>query len=394
MKKIEEFWYCVSNQEQLPIYKLEELNSTQSSEMLINFIADYKSNISNVENIYENDNHKIISSILLSNPNYINEIRKLVGISAKRLYLDLSYIFNRYTCKNGTNIFNEKKTELKKHSTTFFINALSTNHFKEEISNVIADFFIKKNLLDILAIFLKENNENINKLFKYLMEPKELQQKEAKYRGHGAEMIIAQTCVDCKQNIFPTKKSTNPMESHDPNVDLSTMSIIEKDISNPYIHSFDIIIKDENDNIRVLIQSLIHSSDPGQFGVDKSNETVIIKQLIDEYNSNNPDKPNVYLWGSVDGVGFIENPNGTIVKMLNCFDEFIQINTTFKIGLSLYKIGLFNDLKGIFIDQEFFDAESYEYFYHIITDAGISIIPFENLKNYTCIKAGKGILCL
>ena len=41
MDKIQEFWYCVSNQDQLPIYKLDEINCSQSCSMLINFIKDY-----------------------------------------------------------------------------------------------------------------------------------------------------------------------------------------------------------------------------------------------------------------------------------------------------------------------------------------------------------------
>ena len=60
---------------------------------------------------------------------------------------------------------------------------------------------------------------------------------------------------------------------------------------------------------------LIHTSDPGQYGVNKSDETVDIKKLIDQYNEAYPEKP-VYLIGNVDGVGFSENPNGTIAKML------------------------------------------------------------------------------
>ena len=354
MEKIEEFWYCVSNQDNLPIYKIEETISNQTSEKLIQFIDEYKKKINIEINIYENDNLNIIANLILDNPNYISEIRKLVGISDKRLYLELSYIFNR-TISNGSNIFSEKKTHLKKHSTSFFINSLKNHQRNREIANIIAKFFIDKNIVDILQIFLYSPSENIDKLFEFLMEPKELQQKEAKYRGHGAEMFIANAIKSCNQILYPQMKAENPMESRDPNVDLSKMKIVDRDISNQYVHSFDIIIKDKNNNIRVLIQSLIHSSDPGQYGVDKSNETVIIKQLIEKYNNTHKDKPKVYLWGVVDGVGFIENPNGTIIKMINQFDFFVQINTTFKIAIELCKLGLFDQLKGVYFDEDFFE---------------------------------------
>ena len=118
MDKIQEFWYCVSNQDQLPIYKLDEINCSQSCSMLINFIKDYKMQI-NSQPITSKE--QIISNILLSNPSYLNEIRKLVGISDKRLYLELSFIFNRYKNSSNQNILIEKRTDLKKHSTTFFI---------------------------------------------------------------------------------------------------------------------------------------------------------------------------------------------------------------------------------------------------------------------------------
>lgn len=391
MNKIEEFWYCVSNQDQLPIYKFEEINSSQSCTMLINFIKEYKMQSNTQKDI---DNQQIISNILLATPIYLNEIRKLVGVSDKRLYLELSFIFNRYTTKSGKNIFDEKRTGLKKHSTTFFINALSQHSYKSEIADVISKYFIEKDLLDILDIFSQSNEENIAKLFKFLMEPKELQQKEAKYRGHGAELAVAKIFSNCNQLIYPPQKSINPMESKDPNVDLSTMTIIDRDISNSNIHSFDIIILDSDNNIRILVQSLIHSSDPGQYGVDKSNETIVIKDLINNYNASNPSKPPVYLLGSVDGVGFIENPNGTIIKMLNYFDEFVQINTTYKIGLFLYKLGLMPNLKGIYLDNSFFNNEMLLHFTKLIKSSGLKVIDKSNLDKYTCISAGKGILCL
>lgn len=39
------------------------------------------------------------------------------------------------------------------------------------------------------------------------------------------------------------------------------------------------IIKDADGDIRALVQSLIHTSDPGQYGVNKSDETVDIKKF-------------------------------------------------------------------------------------------------------------------
>lgn len=102
----------------------------------------------------------------------------------------------------------------------------------------------------------------------------------------------------------------------------------------------------------------------------------------------------MYLLGSVDGVGFIENPNGTIIKMLNYFDEFVQINTTFKIGIFLYSIGLMPDLKGVYLDDTFFDEELLSYFASIIQNVGLKVVDKSDIDNYTCFSAGKVFLCL
>lgn len=393
MEKMEEFWYCVSNQDELPIYKGEEVVRNQSSEKLVDFLCEYKKNINLEIDIHQNNNKDVIAKIILNNPEYISEIRKLIGLSDKRLYLELSFIFNRLA-PNGMSIFGEKRTNLKKHSTSFFINSLLHHKRKEEIAEIISKYFIDKKLVDVLGVFLHAPIENVHKLFEFLIEPKELQQKEAKYRGHGAEMLVAQSLKKCKQIIYPEMKADNPMESCDPNVDLKTMKIVDRDISNSYVHSFDIIVKDKDGNIRILVQSLIHSSDPGQYGVDKSNETIVIKKLIDEYNVNNPNLPHVYLWGSLDGVGFIENPNGTIIKMINSFDFFVQVKTTFKIGIELYKLGLFDELKGVYLDDAFFDQEMINYFRKEIELVGLTWITKDELKNYKYIIAGKGILCI
>ena len=57
--------------------------------------------------------------------------------------------------------------------------------------------------------------------------------------------------------------------------------------------------------------------------------------------------------------------------MLNYFDEFVQINTTFKIGLFLYKLGLMPDLKGVYLDNAFFDSNMVSHFTSTIKELGL-----------------------
>ena len=64
MNKIEEFWYCVAPQEDLPLYKGQEL-STESCENLIKLIDLYRSKID------EKEPFEIIKQIILSSPSII-----------------------------------------------------------------------------------------------------------------------------------------------------------------------------------------------------------------------------------------------------------------------------------------------------------------------------------
>ena len=101
--------------------------------------------------------------------------------------------------------------------------------------------------------------------------------------------------------------------------------------------AFDLIITKDSttaDHI-AYVQGLIHTSDPGQYGVNKSDETVIIKEGLNVFNQKH--NTTRELWGLVDGVGFAENKTNTIDKMLFQFDTFIQLNTLYKAALKLHE---------------------------------------------------------
>lgn len=87
MNKIEEFWYCVAPQEDLPLYKGQEIAS-DSCNRLIDVVEKYKAKKGKYEAT------EIIKKIILDNPSVISDIRVLVGVSDKRLYLDLTYLFS------------------------------------------------------------------------------------------------------------------------------------------------------------------------------------------------------------------------------------------------------------------------------------------------------------
>ena len=384
MNKIEEFWYCVAPQEDLPLYKGQEISS-ESCTNLIKLIDLYKAKIGTAAPA------EIIKSIIIAEPQIISDIRVLVGVSDKRLYLDLTYLANIYTDDKGRRLVAESREHLLKHDTNFFIRQLTNSPMKENLAEQITQYFVSRGLIDILNTFISLDKAQIIPIFDNLIAPKEIQQMQAKYRGHGAEQAFAQIATACGMTIIPQNKDTDPMAGYDPNVDLSSMTVVQRNASNENCHSFDLIIT-HNGEIRVLIQSLIHSSDPGQYGVNKSDETIDIFKRIASYNETSG-KPPVYLLGSVDGVGFSENPNGTIVKMLDAFDDFFQMHTLFKIPLFLQKVGLINNVDGIAFNTEYFEANAIKHFNDVyLTPLGIKDLTGKDLSGIKTLDAGKAVV--
>lgn len=386
MKKIEEFWYCVSPQEDLPLVNEDKINASSSSN-LIKFIDLIK------KKHPEQKTENYITDLIIAEPELIEDIRLLVGVSDKRFYLDLTYIANYSIAPDGSRIVSETRRNLKKHSTSYFINKLKKESTKIVYSRLITDYFVKKGLIDILSTFTSLDDEQITPIFNNLIAPKEIQQMQAKYRGHGAERAFAKIFKACGLHFIPETKDIDPMAGYDPNVNLSKMIVVPRDASDINSHSFDLVVTDSQGNIRVLVQSLIHSSDPGQYGVNKSDETREIHNLILKYNESTNNK--IYLLGSVDGVGFSENPNGTIVKMLDYFDDFFQIHTLFKIPLFLQSIGLINNVSKIALDPDYFDNEFIEDFsQEYLSTLNIELTPFDkdDIDESKVISAGKGIV--
>ncbi|MDE7269050.1 MAG: hypothetical protein K2N81_01085 [Acetatifactor sp.] len=384
MNKIEEFWYCVAPQEDLPLYKGQEISS-ESCTNLIKLINLYKTKAGSAEPA------DIIKATILDKPQIISDIRVLVGVSDKRLYLDLTYLANIYVDSEGKRLVPENREHLTKHNTSFFVRQLSISAMKDVLAGQITDYFVSRGLIDILNTFTSLEEAQIIPIFNNLITPKEIQQMQAKYRGHGAEQAFARIVTACGLSIIPSKKDVDPMAGHDPNVDLSTMTVVTRNAGNENCHSFDLIIT-ENSKIRVLIQSLIHSSDPGQYGVNKSDETIDIYKRIAAYNKNSGNAP-VYLLGSVDGVGFSENPNGTIVKMLDAFDDFFQMHTLFKIPLFLQKIGMIDNVLGIAFDTKYFSCSAVNHFNEkYLIPLKIKDMTNEDLSCHNTLSAGKAIV--
>jgi len=320
--------------------------------------------------------------------NLIDSLRTIVGVTDKRMYLELSYIFNKYQTsrESDKNILGESVYSLKKHSVSFFESLINRKKSVPAALAVIATYLIDRGVLSMLNILKRMTKKEIDALVENLLLPKEVQQEETKRRGHGAEQSLAQLLNQLKISFIPEDRYLNPMSSPDPNVDKINFEQAERDEETTW--SMDLIIKD-GDAIKVLVQGLIHSSDPGQYGVNKSGETVLVKKGIDSYNEQHKDKKE--LWGLVDGVGFIENPENTIFKMLDHFDTFIQLKSLYKAGLRLHKLGMVR-IKAIRFDMDFYTKEEAESMFNRYGSDDIQVIIDEKRIEGEEIQAGKAWL--
>lgn len=154
--------------------------------------------------------------------------------------------------------------------------------------------------------------EEVSSIVDNLLLPKEIQQEETKKRGHGAEQALAIVLHKLGVSFIPDRRHINPMSQDDQNVDKVTFELAQRDEEKTW--SMDLIIT-QDEVLRVFVQGLIHSSDPGQYGVNKSGETVLVKTGLTKHNETLTEKKE--LWGLVDGVGFIENPENTPFRFNN-----------------------------------------------------------------------------
>lgn len=337
-----EFWYHVADQIEIPIY------GTVSRSIDIDKLETIVSGL-------PDDDLKCreyLIDAISKDSGSIDFLRTFVGVSDKRMYLELSYIFGKSVCPAdpSKNILDYSIYDLKKHSTSFFKHLVTRKGKKAETAaRIIIDYLINKGLVTILRTIKNVSKEQLQVVVDSLILPKEVQQEESKRRGHGAEQQFAKVLHELGVSFLPTEKHINPMGEQDPNVDRNTFEIADKEEGKTW--SFDMIVKTSSGQLKVFIQGLIHTSDPGQYGVNKSDETVRVKEDLRKYNGNYND--NAELWGLVDGARFIENPNGTIYKMLENFDNFVQMKSLYKIALRLHKLQLVK-VRAIRFDMNFY----------------------------------------
>lgn len=367
-----EYWFHVSNQNEIPIFGHAEKSIDAS---LLYTIAQQISGAA--------DDLETLKDIIRLNVDSIDTLRTIVGVTDKRMYLELSYIFNKQKVSpdSDKNILGESVYLLKKHSVSYFKKKISRGgNGSQEVLDIIANYLKDRGVLSILQVLYRMDKEEVSSLVDFLLLPKEIQQEETKKRGHGAEQALARLLFELGVSFIPDRKHENPMSQDDPNVTKKDFELANRNESSTW--SMDIIIT-QNDQLKIFVQGLIHSSDPGQYGVNKSGETVLVKTGLNKYNKNSPNKKE--LWGLVDGVGFIENPENTIFKMLAQFDTFVQLKSLYKAGLRLHKLGLVK-IKAVKFDMSFYNKKEADAMFEMYGSPDIQKITDDTVPLGVAIK--------
>ncbi len=363
MTHLQEFWYCVAAQGEIPLPQGGSPGDGTVGQLL-EFLDYFRGQ-------GQAPLAQALPQALLEHPAFVSSARVLLGISDKRFYLDMTYLAHMAADQSGRRLVPERREDLRKHNTAWFLRQL-TLPGKENWAELISGYFLSSGLEQILTAFLSLSEPVVRSIFRKLIAPKEDQQKHAKIRGHGAEQLAARCLREWGVSFQPQDKDLRPMGQQDPNVDLRTMTPTHHQPGIPHIASFDLLILDGQGRIRGLVQSLIHTSDPGQFGVDKSDKTLEIRRYTDRYNQAHPEAP-VSLIGIVDGVGYCENVSGTIAKMLTAFDCFVQVHTLFK--LHLQQLGLLRGIRAVRLEEAFFTPEAMAHFEaHYLLPAGAALV--------------------
>ena len=347
-----EYWYHVADQREIPIAgKIDKSIDIDLLKTLVESIPFDKEHV-----------HSFLAQEILSNTNLVDILRTLIGISDKRMYLELSYCFSkeRYNRADKKNILNYSIYDLQKKPLNYFKNLIANDNkqLAQKSLKIIVDYFISRGIDKILYVISKLDSEELKIIVEKLIITKEIQQAEAKRRGHGAEFELAKFINSIGLKMIPEEKYVKPIGLRDPNVDKKTFQLQKKKKGDTW--SFDLIIRDIKNDDLAFVQSLIHTSDPGQYGVNKSDETLQIKKDIMTHNSKYKTKKE--LWGIVDGVGFCENKKDTIDKMLITFDCFIQMKSLYKAALRLHRAGYIK-VNAIAFNMDFYSTKEADLMY-------------------------------
>lgn len=397
-----EYWRHVSPQYELPL--AGEISGSEVDEL--------NSLLQSMENVAKSDGHaesteeenqeerlrKWLQKNIIANPGNVHHLMKLVGVSNKRMYLDLSYEFRETPHPEGdTGLCGCDRDEFIAHATSeeklkSIMNTKglqsSDSQVRQRASEVFVEYFIEKGLLDVIEVLWDLDDTQIETIVEHTIMPKQTQQQRAKLRGHGLEKRIASVLEDCPSiDFLPEHKVENPKGS---DVNLVVEDYTRYRVSGTETdeeHSYDMLIRDEQSDEHVIgLVATVQSSDPGEFGSGKMGRPKRYRSSVEEYNSRHD--ANMELWGAVDGCGFGDN-KGALRKTINSVDDFVQVKSIYKLVVALHNRDLMQ-IDGIEFDRSFYDETEISMLEEWANEREIR--TEEDFSSLTRVNAGKADL--
>ncbi len=144
-----EYWFHVSNQEDIPIF------GTVDKAIDIPYLLAIIQNLPTITA----DQSPYIFDLIKANSESIDILRTFVGVSDKRMYLELSYIFGKtkFNEADNENVLGYSVYDLEKHNVSFFksltklkaeteVNKARNKKAKKAIE-IIANYLISKGII-------------------------------------------------------------------------------------------------------------------------------------------------------------------------------------------------------------------------------------------------------
>ena len=373
--KEQEFWKNVSPQNDIPLVGENKAFP----------IGDFKELCQKLSETELDHFEKTIIEEVTKKPKLIKILRLLILKTETRLELDLSYIL-RETRHEQESLCGCPETDFTHHKITALIKWITENTtIPKKIKTEIFKYFFDNGLSAAITPYTKQVSTNYDQLDDLIEQ--DLRQAYAKRRGHGAEKALATVIDDLGCKIWPEDKLENPMGG-DVRLDNTTFERNQKPKAKNTT-SYDIVIP-RSGKAKICIISLIHTSNPGQYGKEKIGNTRKTMNLIKKYNQSHEEEK-IKLCALTDGSGFSMS-KGNVTTLVENVDDIIQLKTLYKIGMILHENGLCK-IKAVKLDSGFYGQETIEKIKEKYIPDDVEVVE-EAPKNCKEVKAGVATLYL
>jgi hypothetical protein len=223
------------------------------------------------------------ASALLEHPQLLRWLPTLVGSSAKRAYLEISYMYYASPTDRFSSLRSIETALEQKHDVRL-ANVCSQFLQRQDSYTSVGKLAIACSTMETWSLLVDR------------LCGSEASGRKAKLRGHAVESHLANVLKGLLHDTVYVVHSASDM-GKDPN--------LKGD--DGIMYSFDVVIMDATGEPRVGLQSMFHLSGLGSYGVEKLKRSVSIMHKF----------PTVEMWMLADGIGYIEHQRQLDDVLLN-----------------------------------------------------------------------------